>query len=239
MLEPVWLHKPAVLTFHFGLPTPEVLEHAKRLGISVGVSATCLAEGQAIEAAGADFVIAQGIEAGGHRGTFEPDMHDDDLPTLALVRQLSAALRIPVVAAGGLMTGSDVSLAIVAGATAAQMGTAFLVCDESGATPAHKHFLLTKPTRGTAFTHAFSGRRAQGLRNEFIDAMQGQPHLPFPLQNTLTGPLKQLAAQHNDGEHQSLWAGRAYAQARPMSAQRLMSVLEKEYLQDIKHRGNP
>ena len=239
MLEPVWLHKPAVLTFHFGLPTPEVLEHARLLGISVGISATCLVEGRAIEAAGADFVIAQGIEAGGHRGTFEPDKHDEDLPTFALVKQLSTALRIPVVAAGGLMTGSDVSLAIAAGAAAAQMGTAFLVCDESGATPAHKHFLLTKPTRGTAFTHAFSGRRAQGLRNALIDAMQGQPHLPFPLQNTLTGPLKQLAAQHNDGEHQSLWAGRAYAQARPMSAQRLMSVLEKEYLQDTKTRENP
>jgi len=239
MLEPVWLHRPAVLTFHFGLPQPEVLEHARLLGISVGVSATCLAEGQAIEAAGADFVIAQGIEAGGHRGTFEPDMHDEDLPTLALVRQLSAALRIPVVAAGGLMTGGDVALAMGAGAAAAQMGTAFLVCDESGATPAHKHFLLTKPTRGTVFTHAFSGRRAQGLRNEFIDAMQGQPHLPFPLQNTLTGPLKKIAVQHNDGEHQSLWAGRAYAQARPMSAQRLMSVLEKEYLQGIETRENP
>lgn len=239
MLEPVWLHKPAVLTFHFGLPTPEVLEHARLLGISVGVSATCLAEGRAIEAAGADFVIAQGIEAGGHRGTFEPDMHDEDLPTLALVRQLSAALRIPVVAAGGLMTGGDVSLAMAAGAAAAQMGTAFLVCDESGATPAHKHFLLTKPTRGTVFTHAFSGRRAQGLRNAFIDAMQGQPHLPFPLQNTLTSPLKLAAVHHNDGEHQSVWAGRAYAQARPMSAQRLMSVLEKEYLQSMMISENP
>lgn len=239
MLEPVWLHKPAVLTFHFGLPKPEVLERARLMGISVGVSATCLAEGQAIEKAGADFVVAQGIEAGGHRGTFEPDILDDDLPTLTLVRQLSAALKIPVVAAGGLMTGGDIALAMAAGATAAQLGTAFLVCDESGASPAHKHFLLTKPTRGTAFTHAFSGRRAQGLRNSFIDAMQGQPHLPFPLQNTLTGPLRQVALQHNDGEYQSLWAGRSYAQARPMSTQRLMELLEQEYLQSTAVRENP
>lgn len=239
MLEPVWLHRPAVLTFHFGLPAPEVLERARLAGICVGVSATCLAEGHAIEAAGADFVIAQGIEAGGHRGTFEPDMLDEDLPTLTLVRQLSAALRIPVVAAGGLMTGGDVSLAMAAGAAAAQMGTAFLVCDESGATPAHKHFLLTKPTRGTVFTHAFSGRRAQGLRNEFIEVMHGQPHLPFPLQNTLTSHLRQMAVQHNDGEHQSLWAGRAYAQARPMGAQRLMAVLEQEYLKGASIRENP
>ncbi len=239
MLEPVWLHRPAVLTFHFGLPKPEILEHARLLGIAVGVSATCLAEGQAIEKAGADFVIAQGIEAGGHRGTFEPDIHDEDLPTLALVRQLSASLSIPIVAAGGLMTGGDIALAMAAGASAAQLGTAFLVCDESGATPAHKHFLLTKPSRGTAFTHAFSGRRAQGLRNEFIDAMHGQPHLPFPLQNTLTSQIRQVAIQHNEGEYQSLWAGRAYAQARPMPAQRLMEVLEQEYLLNTKQRENP
>ena len=239
MLEPVWLHRPAVLTFHFGLPKPEVLERARVLGITVGVSATSLADGQAIEAAGADFVVAQGIEAGGHRGTFEPDAFDEDLTTLTLVRQLAKVLRIPVVAAGGLMTGGDVAQAVNAGATAAQLGTAFLCCDESGASPAHKHFLLTKPTRGTAFTHAFSGRRAQGLRNSFIDAMQGQPHLPFPLQNTLTTPLRQLALQHDDGEHQSLWAGRAYAQARPMRAQALMQVLEQEYLQAAQPRENP
>jgi nitronate monooxygenase len=239
VLEPVWLHRPAVLTFHFGLPHPDVLERARLLGISVGVTATCLTDAQAIEAAGADFVVAQGIEAGGHRGTFQPDTLDEDLPTLSLVRQLSASLRIPVVAAGGLMTGGDIALAKAAGAAAAQMGTAFLVCDESGATPAHKHFLLTKPTRGTAFTHGFSGRRAQGLRNAFIEALQGQPHLPFPLQNTLTTPLRQIAVQHDDGEHQSLWAGSAYACARPMNVQRLMEVLEKEYLQNIESRENP
>ncbi|MDN3986914.1 NAD(P)H-dependent flavin oxidoreductase [Zwartia vadi] len=239
MLEPVWLHRPAVLSFHFGLPQPEVLERAKLLGIAVGVTATCLAEGQAIESAGADFVIAQGIEAGGHRGTFQPDTLDEDLATLALVRQLSATLRIPVVAAGGIMTGGDIARAKEAGASAAQMGTAFLVCDESGATPAHKHFLLTKPTRGTVFTHGFSGRRAQGLRNTFIEAMQGQPHLPFPLQNTLTTPLRQIAAQHDDGEHQSLWAGSAYAQARPMRVKDLMTVLEQEYLQHATARENP
>ena len=239
MLEPVWLHQPAVLTFHFGLPQPEVLERARLLGIVIGVSATNLAEGQAIEAAGADFVVAQGIEAGGHRGIFEPDSFDEELPTLALVQQLAKTLRIPIVAAGGLMTGGDVAQAMTAGATAAQLGTAFLCCDESGASPAHKHFLLTKPTRGTAFTHAFSGRRAQGLRNSFIDAMHGQPHLPFPLQNTLTTPLRQRAVQHDDGEHQSLWAGRAYAQARPMRAQALMEVLEHEYRQCASVRENP
>lgn len=229
-LEPVWLHRPAVLTFHFGLPDPEVLEKARILGIAVGVTATCLAEAQAIEAAGANFVVAQGIEAGGHRGTFTADIADEDLPTFTLVRQLSAHLRIPVVAAGGLMTGADIAQALAAGASAAQLGTAFLCTDESGASPAHKHFLLTKPTRGTQFTHAFSGRRAQGLRNSFMDAMQGQPHLPFPLQNTMTSGLRQRALQQNDGEYQSLWAGSAYAKTRPMPAAQLMQLLEQEYL---------
>ena len=234
-LEPVWLHRPAVLTFHFGLPAAEVLNRARILGIAVGVTATCLAEAQTIEAAGADFVVAQGIEAGGHRGTFHPDVLDEDAPTLTLVRQLSSALKIPVVAAGGLMTGQDIASAIAAGASAAQLGTAFLCCDESGASPAHKHFLLTKPTRGTQYTHAFSGRRAQGLRNHFIDAMHGQPHLPFPLQNTLTTSLRQHALLHDDGEHQSLWAGRAYAQARPMPAADLIRVLEQELRQAGTH----
>lgn len=228
-LEPVWLHRPAVLTFHFGLPAPDVLARARIHGIAVGVTATCLAEAQAIEAAGADFVVAQGIEAGGHRGTFHPDTLDEDLTTSALVRQLAPVLNIPVVAAGGLMTGADIARSMAEGAAAAQLGTAFLCCDESGASPAHKHFLLTKPTRGTQYTHAFSGRRAQGLRNHFMDAMQGQPHLPFPLQNTLTSSLRQHAVQHDDGEHQSLWAGRAYAQARPMSAAELVKTLEQEW----------
>lgn len=230
LLEPVWAHPPAMLTFHFGIPPESVLQRARALGIAVGLSATCLAEAQAIERAGADFIVAQGIEAGGHRGTFDPEpAHDESLGVEALVTALARQVRLPIVAAGGLMDGADIRRVIDRGAVAAQLGTAFLCCDESGASAAHKEFIRGQPHRGTAYTRAFSGRRAQGLRNDFIERMQGQPVLPFPLQNTLTGPLRQAAALANDGHYQSLWAGTAYGRARQLPAAELVRVLAREF----------
>lgn len=222
-LLPVWQHQPAMLTFHFGLPPAAVLQHAKALGISVGVTATSLAEAKQIEAAGADFIVAQGIEAGGHRGTFEPDGDGDtELPLDALVRVLVQHIRLPIVAAGAVMDGLDIHRVMRLGAVAAQMGTAFLCCDESAASPAHKAFIRHEHARGTAFTRGFSGRRAQGIANDFMATLKNQATLPFPIQNTLTGPIRQRAVQRNDGEHQSLWAGVAYAKAQAMPAAVLM-----------------
>lgn len=230
LLEPVWAHRPAMLTFHFGIPPESVLQRARALGIAVGMSATCLAEAQAIERAGADFIVAQGFEAGGHRGTFDPDPpHDEALGVDALVTKLARQVRLPIVAAGGLMDGADIRRVIDRGAVAAQLGTAFLCCEESGASMAHKEFITRQPQRGTAYTRAFSGRRAQGIRNDFIERMQGQPVLPFPLQNTLTGPLRQAAVLADDGHYQSLWAGTAYARARCLPAAALVKELAREF----------
>lgn len=230
LLEPVWQHRPAMLTFHFGIPPEAVLQRARALGIALGMSATCLAEAQAIERAGADFIVAQGIEAGGHRGTFDPQpAHDEDLGVDALVSLLARHCRLPIVAAGGLMHGADIRRVIARGAAAAQLGTAFLRCEESGASAAHQDFIVRHAQRGTAYTRAFSGRRAQGIRNEFIDRMQGRPLLPFPLQNTLTGPLRQAAVLADDGEYQSLWAGTGYARARRLPAAALVRQLAQEY----------
>jgi nitronate monooxygenase len=210
------------LTFHFGIPPLSILQQAKALGIAVGITATSLAEATHIENAGADFIVAQGVEAGGHRGTFEPDGADAELPLDDLLRTLVPSIRLPIVAAGAVMNGADIHRVMRLGAVAAQMGTAFLCCDESGASPAHQTFVLGEHARGTAFTRGFSGRRAQGIANGFMAALQGQPTLPFPIQNTLTGPIRQRAVQRNDGEHQSLWAGTAYPQAQALPAATLM-----------------
>jgi nitronate monooxygenase len=227
-LEPIWRARPAILSFHFGLPPEGVITKAHALGISVGISATSIAEALAIENAHADFIIAQGIEAGGHRGQFDLQAKDEALSTLELTTQLAKHCRIPIVAAGGIMNGAHIQNALAKGAQAVQMGTAFLCCDESGTPPSYRHYLLHKQDRPTTLTKAFSGRLARGLENTFIRVMQDKPTLPFPIQNTLTGPLRQWAVAQNDAEYQSLWAGTAYAQVRSMSTKDVMQQLRNE-----------
>jgi len=227
-LEPIWKARPAILSFHFGLPPEGVIEKAHALGIAVGISATSLTEALAIESAHADFIVAQGIEAGGHRGQFDLQAKDEGLSALELTAQLAKHCRIPIVAAGGIMSGADINAALSKGAQAAQMGTAFLCCDESGTPPSYRHCLLHKQNRPTTLTKAFSGRLARGIENAFTRSMQDQATLPFPIQNTLTGPLRQWASAQQDAEYQSLWAGTAYAQIRSMSTQDLMQQLRDE-----------
>ncbi len=227
-LEPVWRTRPAILSFHFGLPPDGIIEKAHRLGIAVGITATSLREALSIESAHADFIVAQGIEAGGHRGQFDLQENDERLCTLELTAQLAKHCRIPIVAAGGLMNGAHIQNALANGAQAAQLGTAFLCCDEAGTPPSYRHYLLHKQDRPTTLTKAFSGRLARGLENTFTRTMQDQPTLPFPIQNTLTGPLRQWAVAQNDAEYQSLWAGTAYAQVRSMSTKDLMQQLRDE-----------
>lgn len=227
-LEPIWKARPAILSFHFGLPPDGVIEKAHALGIAVGISATSLAEGLAIESAQADFIVAQGIEAGGHRGQFDIQAKDEALSTLELTAQLAKHYRVPIVAAGGIMNGAHIQNALAKGAQAAQLGTAFLCCDESGTPPSYRHYLLHKQDRPTTLTKAFSGRQARGLENTFTRTMQAKTTLPFPIQNTLTGPLRQWAVAQQDAEYQSLWAGTAYAQIRSMSTKDVMQQLREE-----------
>jgi nitronate monooxygenase len=228
-LEPIWKARPAILSFHFGLPPDGVIAKAHALGIAVGISATSVMEGLAIESAHADFIVAQGIEAGGHRGQFDLQAEDEALSTLALTAQLAKHFRIPIVAAGGIMNGAHIQNALAKGAQAVQMGTAFLCCDESGTPLSYRYYVLHKQDRPTTLTNAFSGRQARGLENTFTRTMQNQTTLPFPIQNTLTGPLRQWAVAQNDAEYQSLWAGTAYAQARSMSTKDLMQQLRNEF----------
>ena len=230
-LEPVWRARPAILSFHFGLPPDGVIAKARALGIAVGISATSLAEALAIESAHADFIVAQGIEAGGHRGQFDLQAKDEARSTLELTAQLAKHCRIPIVAAGGIMNGAQIQAAIANGAQAVQMGTAFLCCDEAGTPPSYRHYLLHKQDRPTTLTKAFSGRLARGIENTFTRTMHDQATLPFPIQNTLTGPLRQWAVAMSDAEYQSLWAGTAYAQIRSMNTKELMQQLRDEIKQ--------
>jgi nitronate monooxygenase len=227
-LEPIWKTRPAILSFHFGLPPDGVIAKAHELGIAVGISATSLTEALAIESAHADFIVAQGIEAGGHRGQFDLQANDEALSALDLTAQLVKHCRIPIVAAGGIMNGDHIQNALAKGAQAAQLGTAFLCCDEAGTPPSYRHYLLHKQDRPTTLTKAFSGRVARGLQNTFIRTMQAQTTLPFPIQNTLTGPLRQWAVAQHNAEYQSLWAGTAYAQIRSMPTKDLMQQLRNE-----------
>ena len=229
-LKPVWEHCPDVLTFHFGVPSPSIMARAHSLRIAVGITATSLKEAKEVEKAGADFIVAQGIEAGGHRGIFNPDELDGKLTAIDLTRLLVKGCSIPVVAAGAIMDGADIASALKSGAVAAQLGTAFLCCEESGASPAHKEYLLKHQSRGSVFTTGFSGRPARGINNEFIRLMEGKIVLPFPIQNTLTASLRQLGGKTNNGEYQSLWAGQEYSRTRQLSAKKLMLALKEELL---------
>ena len=228
LLIPVWDHRPAILTFHFGIPSQNIVQKARSLGISVGITATNINEALAIDKSGANFIIAQGIEAGGHRGVFEPEEIDEETSLDNLIIKLTKESSLPIIAAGGIMSGIDINRVLKIGATAAQMGTAFLCCEEAGTTKAHKEFLLNKKDRETSYTKAFSGRRAQGINNQFIKLMENKTVLPFPLQNTMTGTLRKLAAINNDGDYQSLWAGKSFDKIRAMPAEELMLALYEE-----------
>jgi nitronate monooxygenase len=198
----------AVFSFTFGIPSPSIVSRVRKNGILVLGTATTPGEAAALEQAGADAVVAQGAEAGGHRGTFDADADRALIGTLALVPRIVDRVAIPVVAAGGISDGRALAAVLALGASAAQIGTAFLACAESGASPAYRA-AVTDPDDGdrTALTRAFSGRPARGVRNRFIEGMEGRPVLPFPFQNALTQDMRAAAARAGDAGLLSMWVG--------------------------------
>ncbi|CAO3443574.1 NAD(P)H-dependent flavin oxidoreductase [Azospirillum largimobile] len=209
----------------FGLPPADSVAAAKARGMRVLGTATTVAEAVALEQAGVDAVIAQGSEAGGHRGSFLGDPWMDPgatlIGTMALVPQVADAVGIPVIASGGIMDGRGIAAALALGATAVQMGTVFLTSDEAGIPEAHKAAILTAREDQTRLTRAFSGRPARGIVNRFMEAAEDPAApdavLPFPLQNALTRPLRTAAGKAGRAEFLSLWAGQGLrlAQRRP------------------------
>jgi nitronate monooxygenase len=217
---------PPVFSFVFGIPKPEVLRACRERNIVTLGAATNVDEAIALEAAGVDLIVATGSEAGGHRVSF---LHDpDESPAnSALIPQIVDRVNTPIIAAGGIADGRGVVAALTFGASAVQIGTAFLACDESNATPSHKAAIRSEKSSHTTLTRAFSGRYARGIKNRFLLEMQNrQATLPaFPYQNFLTQPLRQAAAKENLAELQSLWVGQNAPLVKHSSAEALMKFL--------------
>ena len=222
--------RPAVASFTFGILDAVQVERLHAAGILAIGTVTTVEEALAWQGIGADAVIASGVEAGGHRGTFIGRQEDATLSAQALWPAVAQAVEIPVIAAGGIMTGADIRQALALGAAAVQMGTAFLVTDESGIHPAYKQRLIGAQGQPTRLTRSFSGRYARGIENRFMRQMapvEAQVP-PYPIQNALTGSIRAAASAHNDTELMSLWAGTGVARARPMPAEKLIALLASE-----------
>ena len=221
--------RPAAVSFTFGILEAEQVERLHAAGILVIGTVTTVEEALAWQAIGADAVVASGIEAGGHRATFIGRQEEATLPAQELWPAVVAAVRIPVIVAGGIMDGADIRRALALGVQAVQMGTAFLVTDESGIHPAYKQRLI-EGSGSTRLTRSFSGRYARGIENRFMREMAAVESRvpPYPVQNALTGSIRAEAAKRGDTEYMSLWAGTGFARARPMPAGRLVALLAQE-----------
>ena len=225
--EAVLRARPPIFSFTFGIPDRDAIVRLKAHSITIVGTATTVEEARLLAAAGVDAIAAQGAESGAHRGTFAGPFEAAMIPTLHLVRGIAAATPLPVIAAGGLMDGRDIVASLQAGASAAQLGTAFLASPESGAPPVHKQAILAARTDTTVVTRAFSGRPARGLVNEFITRLEGRENiiLPYPLQNALTRAMRTAAAQKGLAGYLSLWAGQGVARARAIPAGELVRRL--------------
>lgn len=215
-----------VAGFTFGCPDAAVLDRLRAAGTATVVTVTTVAEARTAVERGADAVCAQGEEAGGHRATFDPS-RCADRPLLDLVADVVAAVDVPVIAAGGIMTGADVARVLGAGAAAAQLGTAFLRCPESGAAPGHKAALADPGFSETAVTWAFTGRPARGLVNRFVEEHPETPYA-YPEVHHMTKPLRAAASAAGDAGGMALWAGRGFRQASDAPAGEVVARLRRE-----------
>lgn len=219
-----------VVSFTFGCPTRDVLDSFAKAGTFTVVTVTTPEEAQAAQWAGADAVCVQGIEAGGHQGTHRDDPESDGagIGLLSLIALIRETVQLPLIAAGGLMRGGQIAGVLAAGAVAAQLGTAFLVCPESGANALHKQAMTNPLFVRTELTRAFSGRPARGLVNRFM--REHGPYAPaaYPQVHHLTSGLRKAAAKTGDAQGMALWAGQGHRLAREMPAGRLVDVLVAE-----------
>lgn len=222
----------SVFSFTFGVLPARAIEALKARRMFVMGTATTVDEAVALEQAGVDAVVTQGSEAGGHRGTFATAFETGMVGTIALVPQVVDAVKVPVVASGGIMDGRGIAAALALGAGAVQLGTAFLTCHEAGVPDAYKQAILSAREHETRLTRAFSGRPARGIVNRFMTEVERADApgaiLPFPLQNALTRPLRTAAARQGRAEFLSLWAGQGLRMARRQSAADLIARLAAE-----------
>lgn len=221
----------SVFSFTLGIVPPAAIAGARRCGMTVIGTATTVDEACALEQAGVDAIVVQGSEAGGHRGSFAVPFERGMIGLIALVPQVADAVGVPVIASGGIMDGRGIAAALTLGASAVQLGTAFLTCDEAGVPDVYKEAILAAREDGTRITRAFSGRPARGIVNRFMTAVDSDDPdaiLPFPMQNALTRPLRSAAAKAGRAELLSLWAGQGVRLARRQPAGALVTRLARE-----------
>ncbi len=222
--------QPAVASFHFGLPEPKLLARVKATGAKVLSSATTVAEARWLEAHGADAIIAQGAEAGGHRGTFLDGSIFEQPGTMALVPQAVDAVKVPIIASGGITDARGIVAAFALGASAVQIGTAYLFCPEAKIPAPHARALREARDDGTALTNVFTGKPARGFVNRAMRELGPvAPEAPaFPLAATPIAPLRAQAEANGSGDFTPLWAGQAAALGREMPAAELTRKLAEE-----------
>jgi nitronate monooxygenase len=216
----------AVVSFTFGCPSPEVTASLHAADSEVWVTVTDVEEARIAREAGADALVLQGVEAGGHRGSFVDRDDAEGLSTLVLLRLVAAELDLPLVAAGGITDGAALAAVLVAGAAAAQIGTGFLRASEAGTHPAHRTALATDTP--TALTRAFTGRRARGLRNRFLEEHSTGAPVAYPHVHHVTAPLRAAARERGDGEEFNLWAGQAHLLAADAPAAEILEALVRD-----------
>jgi len=226
--------RPAVVSFHFGIPSPEKIRAMREAGIRTAATATNPEEAAAIEQAGIEIIVAQGIEAGGHRGMFDPAAADERLSLSVLVRLLARQTRLPIVAAGGIMDGQGVKAALALGASAAQLGTAFIPCPESSASAGHRRNLVNGRGARTRLTAVPSGRPARAIVNRYIEYGESRdaPPVPdYPVAYDATKRLNAAAAGKGIDDFAVQWAGQGAPLAREMPAAQLVERLVAEWRQ--------
>jgi len=212
--------RPRVVSFHFGLPSPELLDRVRGFGARIISSATTLDEARWLEARGVDAIVAQGLEAGGHRGHFLSNDLSRQSGLFALLPQMVRTVRVPVIAAGGIADAGGVAAALALGASAVQVGTAYLLCPECTTSPAHRAALADDRGRWTALTNLFSGGPARGIVNRLMRDLGSMSDLPpaFPLAATAVAPLRAAAEKDGRGDFSPLWAGQNVSGCKAIAA---------------------
>lgn len=224
--------KVSIFSFTFGIPSKNWIENFKKNGITLIGTATTLEEAALLEESGIDMIVAQGSEAGGHRGSFLGKAENSLNDMSSLVRLLFGHTRVPIIASGGIMDATLIVESLTLGAAAVQMGTAFLCCPESGIHPLYKKLLSNSTRDETTLTRAFSGKLARGINNKFIKRMQSHEKeiIDYPIQNALTSTMRKEAAKQNNTDFMSMWAGQAAYCCKALPAAQLIHELNDDVL---------
>lgn len=231
--------RPEVVSFHFGLPSPDLVERLKKRGIKILSSATSVEEARWLESRGCDAIIAQGIEAGGHRAMFLETYVAAQVGLFALLPQVVDAVSVPIIAAGGIADARGVVAALALGASGVQLGTAYLFCPEANVSPLYRRALEEVSENGTALTNLFSGRPARGILNRFLresGPMSDAP-LPFPYAATLVAPLRSASERAGSLNYMQLWSGQAARLVKAMPADQFTRKLAADAL-SLLHAGS-